>query len=163
VSPSYAEESACRKSAGRADRSNPARHKPSILPGGHTAIVITTAAEQKLARFLASGFDVIVDGLPRLLRQFRPDGLSGFLLPHCRAVYCIATWRDVLDAKCDDIAAPQLAIDCEIEHRQVTGPPVYLQSGTNRPNMFWPQWRLLANELALVQGSRRGVGAMVCG
>lgn len=90
-------------------------------------------------------------------RQFKPDGLSGFLLPHCRAVYCIVTWRDVLDAKCDDIAAPQFAIDCEIEHRQITGPPVYLQSGTNRSNMFWPQWRLLADELALVPGlaSRR--------
>jgi hypothetical protein len=38
--------------------------------------------------------------------------------------------RNVFDPKCDDIAAPELAVDCEIEHRQVAGPPVHLQSGT---------------------------------
>jgi hypothetical protein len=54
-----------------ADPCNPAGDKPSILPGGHAAVVITAAAEKKLARFLASGFDVIVNGLPRLLRQFQ--------------------------------------------------------------------------------------------
>jgi hypothetical protein len=51
---------------------NPARDKPSILPGGHAAAAITTTGEKKLAQFLASGFDVIVNGLPRLLRQLKP-------------------------------------------------------------------------------------------
>lgn len=46
---------------------NPARDKPSLLPGGHAAAVITTANEQKFARFLAGDFDVIIDDLPRLL------------------------------------------------------------------------------------------------
>src|SRR5215472_13092174 len=48
-----------------ANRCNPTRDEPSILPGCHAAVVITTATEQKFARFLASGFDVIVDSLPR--------------------------------------------------------------------------------------------------
>jgi hypothetical protein len=69
-----------------ANRCNPAGDKPSILPGGHAAVVITTAAEQKFARFLASGFDVIAAGLPRLLRQFKPDGPTDLLLPHCGAI-----------------------------------------------------------------------------
>ena len=51
-----------------ADRWNAARDEPSILPGGHATIVITTATEQKFARLLARGFGVMVDGLPRLLR-----------------------------------------------------------------------------------------------
>jgi hypothetical protein len=54
-----------------ADRCNPARDEPGILPGGHAAVVITTATEQKFARFLANGFNVIVDGLARLLRQLK--------------------------------------------------------------------------------------------
>jgi hypothetical protein len=114
--------------------------------------MITTAGEKKLARFLAGGFDVIVDGLPRLLRQLEPDGPTGLLLPHCGAIHRIPAWCNVLYPKCDDIAAPQLAVDRQIENCQVARPSVHLQSGTDRPNMFWPQRRLLADELALVPG-----------
>jgi hypothetical protein len=35
-----------------ANRCNPSRDEPSILPGRHAAVVITTATEQKFARFL---------------------------------------------------------------------------------------------------------------
>jgi hypothetical protein len=59
-----------------ANRCNPVRDQPGVLPGGRAAAVITTAAEQKFARFLASGFDIIIDGLPRLLRQLKPDRSS---------------------------------------------------------------------------------------
>ena len=76
------------------------------MPGGHAAAVITTAAEQKFARLLASGLDIIVDGLPRLLRQFKPDGPTGLLLPHCGAIDRIPVRCDVLDSKCDDITTP---------------------------------------------------------
>jgi hypothetical protein len=47
-----------------ANRRNPARHEPGILPGGHAPVAITTATEQKFAGFLASGFDVIVASAP---------------------------------------------------------------------------------------------------
>ena len=63
------------------NRCNPARDEPSILPSGHAAAVITTATEQKFARLLTSGFDLIVDGLSRLLRQLKPDGPTGLPLP----------------------------------------------------------------------------------
>jgi hypothetical protein len=82
-----------------ADRCNPARDKPSILPGGHAAVVITPAAEQKLAWFFASGFDVIVDRLPRLLRQLKPDGPTGLLLPNRCAINRILAWCNIFDTK----------------------------------------------------------------
>jgi len=82
------------------NRCDPARDKPSILPGGHAAVVIATAIAQKFAGFLASSFDVIVDSLPRLLRQLKPDGPTGLLLPHCGAIDRITARRDVLDPKC---------------------------------------------------------------
>jgi hypothetical protein len=135
-----------------ADRCNPDRDEPSILPGRQGAVVITTATEQKFARFLARGFDVIVDCLPRLFRQLKPDGPTRLLLPHCRAIDRIPARCDVLHPNCDDIAAPQLAVDCQIEHRQVARPSLHLQSGTDRPNMLCPQRRFLADELTLVPG-----------
>ena len=127
-----------------ADRCDPARDEPSILPGRHAAVAIARATEQKFARFLARSFDVIVDGLPRLLCQLKPDGPTGLLLPHCGAIDRMPAWFNVLDPERDD-AAPQLAVDCQIEHCQVTRPSVDLQSGTDRPNMFWPQRWLLAD------------------
>ena len=87
-----------------ANRGNPARDKPSVLPGRHAAAVITTATKQIFARLLASGFDVIVDRLSRLLRQLKPDGSTGLLLPHCGAIDRIPARCNVLDRKCDDIA-----------------------------------------------------------
>jgi hypothetical protein len=98
-----------------ADRCNPARNEPSILPGGQATAVITTPTEKKLARFLSGSFYVIVDGLPRLLCQLKPDWPTGLLLPHRRAIDGIPTRCNVLNPKCDDIAAPQLAVDCEID------------------------------------------------
>jgi hypothetical protein len=67
------------------------------------------------------------------------------LLPHCGAIDRIPAGRNVLDPKCDDIAAPQLAVDCQIEYGEVSRASVHLQSGTDRPDMLWPQWWLLAN------------------
>ena len=112
------------------------------MPGRHAAVVITTATEQKFAR----GFDVIVEDLPRLLRQLKSNLTrpTGLLLPHCGAIDRMPAWFNVLDPERDD-AAPQLAVDCQIEHCQVTRPSVDLQSGTDRPNMFWPQRWLLAD------------------
>ena len=69
-----------------ANRGKPVRDESGILTGGHAAVVITPATEQKFTRFLARGFDVIVDRLPRLLRQLESDGPTGLLLPHCRAI-----------------------------------------------------------------------------
>jgi len=94
-----------------ANRCNPTRDEPSILPGCHAAVVITTATEQKFAWFLASGFDGIVNSLPRLLRQLKPDGPTSLLLPHCGAIDRIPAPCHVLDPKCDDIATPRLAVD----------------------------------------------------
>ena len=63
-----ASKSARRKRAGRSRSLQSTQAEPSILLGRHRAALTTTATEQKFARFLARGFGVMVDGLPRLLR-----------------------------------------------------------------------------------------------
>jgi hypothetical protein len=96
------------------------RRKATGLATSFRGRVGTTTAERKFARFLASGFDVIVDGLPRLLRQFKPDRPADPLLADCRAIDRIPARRNVLDPKCDDIAASQLAVDRQIKHYQIS-------------------------------------------
>ena len=58
--------------------SDPFRHEPSILSGGHAAIRTLPTAEYELAGLLAGRPQVVVDSLASLLCQLKPDRLSGF-------------------------------------------------------------------------------------
>jgi hypothetical protein len=69
----------------------------------------------------------MIDCLARLLGQFKPDRLTGFLLPHRCTFHRIPIWRDVLHLEGDNITAAELAIDCEIEHREVSNPSFDLE------------------------------------
>jgi hypothetical protein len=119
------------------------------------------STEQKFAWVLASGFDVAVDGLPRLLRQFKPDGPPSLLLPHCGTINRVPAWCDILDPKCDDIAPRSLL---SIARLNIAKSRV-LPSICNRVRIdqtcfglnggFWPM------NLPLFQGSLRGVEVVV--
>jgi hypothetical protein len=88
--------------------------------------------------------------LAGLLCQLEPDGLTGLFLSDRGPINCVSTRRNILDFEGDDIAATQLAIDGQIEHRQVACPSLDLQLGPDRPYVFWPERRLCPNQLALV-------------
>jgi hypothetical protein len=45
---------------------------------------------------------------------------------------------DVIDPKADEIAAPKLAVDDEVEHRQITFVLLDLKSDANGPDLFRP-------------------------
>jgi hypothetical protein len=70
----------------------------------------------------------------------------------------LAVRRNVFDPQGDNIAASQLAIDGEVEHRQVTGSLLNLQSGPNGPNVPCQERGLCSDQLPLFQGVRFGRG-----
>jgi hypothetical protein len=131
---------------------DPAGDEPSVLPRREAPGWTTSASEQELARLLAADPYIVVDRLARLFRQFEPDRLSGLPLSHRCPIDRIPVRCDVLDLQRDDIAAAQLAVDSEIEHRQIAHAPVHLELGADRPNVLGPQWRLRANQLAPIPG-----------
>jgi hypothetical protein len=81
---------------------------------------------------------------------------------NCRAIDRRPAGCNVLDPKCDDIATPRPAVDRQIEHCQVSRSFLDLQSSTDRPYTFWPQLRVLADELALIPSSRCGLKDIAC-
>ena len=81
-----------------------------------------------------------------------PNGPTCFSLAHCCPVEGVAIGRHVLHAQSNEIATAQLAVDCQIEHRQVACALRELQLGADRPNMRGPQRRLRAGHLSLVPG-----------
>lgn len=79
---------------------------------------------------------MLLDCLARLLSDLGPDPPTRLALPNGRAIDGIAMWRDALDLEVDQVAATRLAIDREIEERQVPRPPRELQPGLNRPDLL---------------------------
>ena len=104
----------------QSDARSPFGDKPSVLPCRHSTFLTATAGKQDLAGLSSGGSEIVIYSLPGLLGQFEPDRLSGLLLAHCRAINDIAARGNIFDLQSDDIAAAQLAVDGEIEHRQIT-------------------------------------------
>src|SRR6266853_3822706 len=92
-----------------------------ILTRRHALPRPPVPAEQEFAWFLAGGPQVVVDGLPGLLGDFEPDRNASLFLPDRGTINGVAMGGDVVDLERDDIAAAQLAVDGEIENRQVPG------------------------------------------
>src|SRR5260370_2980911 len=85
---------------------------------------------------------MIVDGLAGLLTQFKSDGPPSFLLSNRCAIRRVAAGGDILDPDGDDVTAAKLAVDRQIEHREVANSAFDLQLRPDRPDVFSSQrWR----------------------
>jgi hypothetical protein len=71
----------------------------------------------------------------------------------------------IFDPDSDDVAAAKLAVDRQIEQRQVASAFFDLEFRSDRPDLFWPQRRLCPCQLAFVLGyalwRRRGGGYFI--
>jgi len=76
--------------------------------------------------------------------------MSGFSLPDGCTIDGDVMRRNVLDLDADDVTAPELAVDGEIEHGEVTCSPLDLQLRADRPDMLGSQWRLGADQFSLI-------------
>ena len=84
---------------------------------------------------LTSGLEVVIDGLTGLFRDLKFDGPAGLPLAHCRSVNRIPVRSDILHLEAHHVTTPQLAIDCQIEERQIPDPLSELQACPYGPNM----------------------------
>jgi hypothetical protein len=136
----------------QADAADPLGDKTSILARRQMSIGSATAWEQALAKLSAPDPKVVVQRLLRHLGQLEANWPTGLALPDIGAVDRVAVGRHIIDLESNEIAAAQLAVDGEIEERQVPHAPLQLQSGTDGPDMANPQWWLRAPELAFGAG-----------
>ena len=63
--------------------------------------------------------------------------------------------RDIPHLELDDIAAPKLTLNGQIEKGKVSGALGQLQSDPDRPDLSAFQWRLRPDEAVLFQGMWR--------
>src|SRR5262245_31362571 len=83
----------------QSDARNPFRDKPRILPRRHGLARPSPACEQKLAGHLASRFEVVINGLTGLLRQFKPDRTPGLSLAHGRPCERVAVRGNIVQTR----------------------------------------------------------------
>jgi hypothetical protein len=118
------------------DAADPLGDEASILAGCHATGRAAMSGEQEFARSFTGGLYIIIDRLAGLLAQFKSDRAPGLLLPHRRTIRCVSACGDVLDPNGDDITAPKLAVDCQIEHGEIANPALNLKLCPDRPDVF---------------------------
>jgi len=131
-----------------ADATDPLADKASVLACGQVLIWTATAGKQALTELSTADLKIVIQCLPGYFGELKPNGPASLALPDVGAINRVAVGCHVIDAKRNEITAAQLAIDGEIEERQVPYAPLKLQLGAYGPDMADSQWRLWASELA---------------
>jgi hypothetical protein len=80
----------------------------------------STACEQELAGLLVGSLEIFIDRLAGLFGQFKSDRSAGLLLAYGCTIRSVSARGDIVDFDRHDIAATKLAVDREIEHREVS-------------------------------------------
>ena len=114
---------------------------------------VSPTGKKVWAMILMSVFQMGQHRLPRLLGDFKPDRSTGLPLPDCRPINAHTIWSNFLCSQPDDITAAQLAVDRQVEQREITGLVGQLQPGSNGPDMFGLQGWFLASQPSLVPGT----------
>jgi hypothetical protein len=62
-----------------------------------------------------------------LLCQFKPNRTPGLSLSYCHSIHGVSVGRYVINPDSYYVTAPKLAVDCQIEQRQISRLPVILR------------------------------------
>src|ERR1700688_176134 len=132
------------------DAAGPVAKETRILSGRETLLGVTRRGKEELSLLPVCRAEVFIDSLPGLFCDLEPHRSAGLLLADSHSLNGVSVRGDVFDFESDNIATAQLAIDGEIEQCQVAFALCHLKFGADRPDVFWPQWRLGSGQLALV-------------
>jgi len=83
--------------------------------------------------------------------------MPSLLLPNRRPIDGVSPRCDIVHLEGNDITSAQLAIDSQVEHRQVSDATLDLQSRPYRPDVFRSERRLRTNQLSFVPGNPLGL------
>jgi hypothetical protein len=78
---------------------------------------------------LVGGPQIFIDCLAGLFGKFKSDRSAGLLLAYGCAIRSVSARSDIVDFDRHDIAAPKLAVDRQIENREVSDATFNLEFG----------------------------------
>ena len=113
-------------------------------------LIVNAARKDVGASICRAQVQPVVKRRSRLFGDLKLDRTTRLVLDNRRPLSHTVAGSYVIDPKADEIATAQLAINGEVEHRQIAFATLDLKPDTNGPNLFRPKGALLANETALV-------------
>ena len=132
------------------NRARPGMNDPGILPSRKVRRRRHAARKEKLLRLQVGGRDPGSDRVPRLFGDLELHRPLGLLLHDNRAWGDMTALDHIANAKPDQIAPAQFAVDSEVEQREFTGSMIQLQSNPDGPDLLQLQRGLLADQLPFV-------------
>ena len=121
---------------------------PGVLPRRDVRRITQATGEEELAASWRGVGEPIADCCSGLFSDLELDRPTGFPLDHRCAVLHPAPDAYVGHPKPDEVTAPQLAINGEVEKRKVTSASLKLEANANCPDLLRFERAFLAGETA---------------
>ena len=109
-----------------------------------------SAGKEEVFRLQASLLDPRLQGIPGGRRDFELDRALGLVLQDDSSRLDLIPMAYVADLQSDEIAATQLAVDAQVEQRELAHPVLHLEADAERPDFLELERGLLPHDLALV-------------
>ena len=112
--------------------------------------VLETTREQMSTPAPVKGGQPLADSAARLLSDLELHRPAGLFLDHCGSIANSPADEHVIYRQQYEVTAPELAVDRQIEHREIALSALQLEADSNRPNILRLQGTLLADQASFV-------------
>jgi hypothetical protein len=113
------------------DAAGPVAKQTRILSGREALLWVTLRGKEELSLLPVCHAEVFIDSLPGLFCDLEPHRSAGLLLADSHSLNGVSVRGNVFDFESDNIATAQLAVDGEIEQRQVAFALCHLKFGAD--------------------------------
>jgi hypothetical protein len=91
-----------------------------------------------------------VDGGAGLLGDLELHRPAGLFLDDSRSIANSLAGEHIIASQPNEVAAPELTVDSQIEHRKIALAALYLEANTDGPDILRLQWALLTDQAPFV-------------
>src|SRR6516225_12354540 len=103
----------------KTDARDPFINEPRVMSCRDGPIPVAAAGKQKFLGLLAEDLHILINRLTCILGHFESNRLTCLLLANCCALDRVSVRCNVLYFQANNIAAAQLTVDGEVEHRKL--------------------------------------------
>ena len=146
-----------------ADGRHPVANEPGVLACRNVQPLVEAPRPEVLRPDHRRVVQPCRDGLAGPLGDLETNRVPGLGLDDRGALLDLTCCEDIRDLQAYEVTAAQLAVDCEVEQREVPDAVRDLEAHPNSPDVFRQERTFLADETALVPGAPFGAdGGKVC-
>ena len=121
-----------------------------VLACRKVRVLPETAREQILSPYFTETGQPISDSASGLLGDFELNRSARLLLDYRRSIANLPARAHVVDLEPNEVAAPQFAVNGQIEHREIAFAVLELEPHPDRPYVLRLQRALLTDQASLV-------------